>query len=308
MPRILITGALGMIGSALSDHLKKERYDVDGIDIKPIPDLSADSKRHFFQIDIRDKDAITELIIKGKYDCIVHLAAISRVVEGEKDKPTCIQTNYFGTRSIIDAVARFSPQTHLIFASSREVYGEQQNLPVSEDAELLPINVYGFYKLLAESYIKSTLTNYTILRLCNVYGADNDIPGRVIPNFVRRAILQEPIIIEGGNQLIDFTHIEDTIWAFSRCIDLITSGVVNKETITISPGEGHSLQNIVDILSVELGYELDVHINPERDYDVQRFIGDKKHREQVLGDRKFLSLHEGIRRTVSLFQKKLYVK
>lgn len=59
----------------------------------------AGGKVQFSQIDIRDEAAITDHIANGKYDCIVHLAAISRVVDGEKDKPNCIQTNYVGTRA-----------------------------------------------------------------------------------------------------------------------------------------------------------------------------------------------------------------
>lgn len=303
MPKILITGALGMIGRALSENLlQKAGYDVDGIDIKVFPDSMAVNKLHFSRLDIRDNAAIVNLIAKGKYDCIIHLAAISRVVDGEKDKPNCIQTNYVGTRNIIDAVAKYSPTTHVIFASSREVYGEQKNLPVSENAELLPINVYGFYKLLAEQYIRATLSNYTILRLCNVYGSTNDLPGRVIPNFVRRAITGETMTIEGGSQMIDFTHIKDTVWAFGRCIELISAGTVNKETITISPGEGHTLQEVVEILSSELGRSLNVRVTPERNYDVQRFVGNRSHRVKLLGDRRFLSLPEGIRQTLMLYQ------
>lgn len=306
MPRILITGVLGMIGRALSESLlRKEGYVVEGIDIKPFPETMAGSKLQFSRIDIRDEAAIINLIANGKYDCIVHLAAISRVVDGEKDKPNCIQTNYVGTKNIIDAVANYSPSTHVIFASSREVYGEQKNLPVSEDAELLPINVYGFYKLLAEQYIRATVSNYTILRLCIVYGSVNDLPGRVIPNFVRRAITGETMTIEGGSQMIDFTYIIDTVWAFGRCIELLPIGTVNKETITISPGEGHTLQEIVEILSSELGRNLNVRITPERNYDVQRFVGNRAHREELLGDRRFLSLPEGIRQTLTLY-KNLY--
>lgn len=292
-----------MIGTALSKRLlRKEGYTIDGIDIKTLPTEAFDSSLQFTRMNIMDSAAITKLVANGKYDCIVHLAAISRVVEGEINKSACIQTNYIGTKNIINAIAKFSPKTHLVFASSREVYGEQQNLPVSEDAELLPINVYGFYKLLAEKYIHENLSNYTILRLCNVYGAANDIPGRVIPNFVHRAIYREPLTIEGGCQVIDFTHIDDTVWAISRCIELIPNGTVNRETITISPGEGHTLQEVIDILIAELGHDIDVYINHERDYDVQRFVADISHRKHLLGDHEFLSLPDGLRRTLSLYK------
>lgn len=72
---------------------------------------------------------------------------------------------------------------------------------------------------------------------------------------------------------------KDTVWAFARCIELVSAGTVNKETITISPGEGHTLQEIVEILSSELGRSLNVRVTPERNYDVQRFVGNRAHRE-----------------------------
>ena len=136
-------------------------------------------------------------------------------------------------------------------------------------------------------------------------GSAYDLPGRVIPNFVRRAITGETMTIEGGSQMIDFTYIKDTVWAFCQCIELIPAGPVNKETITISPGEGHTLQEIVEILSSELGRNLNVRITPERNYDVQRFVGNRARREKLLGDRRFLSLPEGIRQTLTLY-KNLY--
>ena len=66
--------------------------------------------------------------------------------------------------------------------------------------------------------------------------------------------------------------------------------------------EGGALQEIVNILSEELGYSLNVQINQERDYDVQRFVADKSHREALLGERNFISLAEGLHRTVALYR------
>ena len=303
MPKVLVTGALGMIGRALcEDLLKKGGFTVDGIDIKEDPDNPFSHSIHYSNVDIRNKEAIAEVVRRGSYDCIVHLAAISRVVDGEKNKRVCIQTNYLGTINIVDAIKRLSPMTHIIFASSREVYGEQTEFPVPETAELLPLNVYGFYKLMAEQYIQSNLSKFTILRFCNVYGSIYDIPGRVIPNFILKALKDEEITIEGGRQLIDFTHIGDTVWAISRCISLIPTGEVNGETITISPGKGSTLQDLIRIISRDLGFQLKTKINPERDYDVQRFIGDPTKRKRLLGDREFIPVEVGINRTINLFR------
>lgn len=303
MPRVLITGVLGMIGQALCKKLLQSgEYAVDGIDIKTKPDENMLSGLRYIKADIRDGESIEKIVTIGNYDFIVHLAAISRVVEGERDKRKCIQTNYIGTKNFVDSIKEKSPATHLIFASSREVYGEQEVLPVPETAELLPLNVYGFYKLWAEKYVREQLSRNTILRFCNVYGSIHDIPGRVIPNFIRRSLSGEQLVIEGGRQVIDFTYIDDTIWAIERCLKLIPSGSIDREAITISPGEGHTLQDIVGIIGRSLGHKIKTIVNPERDYDVQRFIADPSKRKKLLGDRTFVSLEDGIRRTIELYK------
>lgn len=110
---------------------------------------------------MRDSDALNTYFKDKHFDGVVHLAAISRVVDAEKDKTNCIAVNLFGTKYLVDVLER-SKDTWLIFGSSREVYGEQKQFPVKESAPKEPVNIYGECKLQGEQLIKERLQKYAI--------------------------------------------------------------------------------------------------------------------------------------------------
>lgn len=294
--KILITGCFGFIGRTLSEFLLKEVPGIDlfGIDLKKYPkDQNAKFLKglHYTNVDIRQETDVKEYFTKHSFDGIVHLAAVSRVVDAENDKQNCIATNYLGTKSILEKIK--DKRTWVIFGSSREVYGESKHLPVSEDADKLPINIYGFYKLKGEELVKNYIKKYIILRFSNVYGNRYDIPNRVIPNFVRNAIKGNPIVLEGGDQVIDFTFIDDTINSIIKCMEKLTLGEINKQELHILPGKGNKLTDIIDILK-EYGFLFPVQKRTKRIYDVEKFIGNPEKRISVLGKQRFLNLREGL--------------
>ena len=143
--KILITGISGFIGRSLAEEIINRNlpWDISGIDIKPpmFNDCKYLKDIDFETIDIRDEISVRQYFNAKKFDGIIHLAAVSRVIDGEKNKQNCIATNFKGTKYIAEAAAM--SDCWMIFGSSREVYGEQSVLPVAETAELLPMNVYG---------------------------------------------------------------------------------------------------------------------------------------------------------------------
>lgn len=296
MKKILITGALGFIGRTLLETLiyQHPEMEIFGIDIKeaPLEFLEQNKSVHIETIDIRNKKAVKEFICDNRFDGIIHLAAISRVIDAEFNKSNCIETNYLGTKNIVEAIAD-KQESWFIFGSSREVYGEQISMPVSEDAELLPLNIYGFYKLESERFIRNNIKRHCILRFSNVYGNKYDIPGRVIPHFVQTAIDGGEIVLEGGQQMIDFTHISDTVYSIIRCMEFFEIGRISQETIHISPGIENKITDIIDIL-YGCGYEFAVKKRESRSYDVQRFVGNPAKRIKIIGNHQFLDLRQGI--------------
>ena len=131
-PKILIAGSSGLVGVALRAALEARGFDVAGLDVQAV---GADAG------DVRDIDDVRRAMMGC--DGVVHLAAVSRVVWGERDPDLCEATNVGGLRNLIEVLSSEDKSPWLIFASSREVYGQPQTLPVTEDAPLRPMNVYG---------------------------------------------------------------------------------------------------------------------------------------------------------------------
>ena len=312
---ILITGISGFIGHSLADEIIKQDlpYNIYGIDIKDVPNNLKD-KIHFEKVDIRDSRQCAEYFAKhSDLDGIIHLAAVSRVVIAEENSNNCVETNGRGVLNVLQYIKN-TPNCWFVYGSSREVYGEllEEKRDFSEYDDCLPINIYGCYKLLGEEWVKQMCRKYMILRFCNVYGNDYDLigddkygkGGRVIPSFILKAIHNKKIEIEGGEQIIDFTHITDTVWAIIEVIKQLCDETLQNEILHISPGVGNKITEIVDILKKITGKELDVDYKEKRHYDVQHFIGNPAKHKQLLGDRIFITLETGLKMTYELYLKK----
>ena len=294
LPKILITGVSGFIGRSLVKAIVDLKYSFDlyGVDINPIEmDECYVNKINFTQLDLRDKNKVENYFKENQFDGVIHLAAVSRVAVAENDSDNCIQTNFLATKNIVDQLPQ---NTWIIFSSSREVYGEPDNLPVKETDPKNPINIYGKCKLQSEEYVQNNMNKYLIFRFSNVYGNEFDLDNRVLPLFVNKSIKNEVITIEGGEQVIDFTYIDDVVTSIITSIKLLNSGLMTKDIIHLCPGEGNSLQSVVRFLGEYLEKGIKVEVTDKRDYDVVKFIGNPEHRIKILGDREFKSLKEGL--------------
>lgn len=299
--KILITGVSGFIGRSLVEEIVNRNlsWKIFGIDIKE-PVFNEPKYRKlvdFSQVDIRDENAVKRYFENNHFDGVIHLAAVSRVVDAEKNKTNCVQTNYLGTKYIVKNLEN-QLSTWMIFGSSREVYGEQTTFPVKESAKTSPINIYGECKLKGELLVSERITNHIILRFCNVYGNSYDIEGRVIPSFVRKALQNETLQLEGGDQIIDFTHINDTVDTIISSIELLIKNGNVQEVSHVSHGKGCHIRELVSIIEKHIGHSCKIIQTPPRSYDVQQFIGDNTKREQLFGKRQMISLEEGVSRMI----------
>ena len=201
--RILITGWAGLIGSALRQVLGANGYSTLGLDIRA-------SGSDFG--DICDARRVAEVV--AGCDGIVHLAAVSRVVWGEADPDRCREVNVDALANLLAAIERQPKSPWLIFASSREVYGETDGSPVREDSPLRPINIYGRTKAEGEELVRDARARgmrTAIVRFSNVYGRTHDHPDRVIPAFAHAAATGGQMRVDGGDNTFDFTHVDDVV-------------------------------------------------------------------------------------------------
>ncbi|MDN3506739.1 MAG: NAD(P)-dependent oxidoreductase [Simkaniaceae bacterium] len=294
--KVLITGSKGLVGSALSSALHALNIDVVGVDNRAeIGDPEYG--------DILDENCIYPLA--DRVDGIVHLAAISRVIDGEKNPQLCWSTNVDGTAIITDSALTSSKKPWVIYASSREVYGQPETFPVKETAPLIPVNIYGKSKCAAEAIVekaKEKGLRGSIVRFSNVFGSVNDYPDRVIPAFCRAAAEGNPIRVDGESNLFDFTYLEDVLQGILSIIRLLSQHDQPLPPIHLTSGAAVSLGQIAQIAKLASPYSIKIYEEASRSYDVSQFWGDTTRARELLNWQACVNVTEGMHRLINQFR------
>lgn len=284
MNRVLVTGGAGFIGSHLVDRLvaegSKDVIVLDNLRRGRVEDLKASWDRiRFVQGDVRAKPLVRRLM--AGVDLVYHLAAESRVMEAEEDLERTFTTNVQGTFNVL-STALEAEVKRVVFTSSREVYGDAKQLPVSEDAPLAPKNAYGASKAAAELWCKifqSRGLDVVILRLANVYGPRDH--GRVIPLFIERAGRGEPLIVYGGRQVLDFIWVGDVIDVLVRVASLELASVCGP--VNVGSGRPVALTALAEEIRACFGNRVQIRLEPARLVEVQGFVADTSRLRALLG-------------------------
>lgn len=296
---ILITGISGLIGSAVSNKLLQKGIEVIGLDI-------ASSNKAFIG-NICNETQVNKAI----QDCdgVIHLAAVSRVIWAQQDPKACWTTNVEGTRNVLKAAIESPKKPWVIFGSSREVYGQQELLPVSEDAGLRPMNIYGHAKVMSEQemiYARTLGIKTAIARFSNVFGSKEDHETRVVPAFCRGALENKPLIIEGEHHVFDFTYIHDVAAGILKLVDfIIEEKKANIPAIHFVGGCGTTLGQLSQLICSQAQSTSTIKVDAPRNFDVARFIGDPRRAIQLLGWKAETSVQQGVQNLLADFKEKL---
>lgn len=277
---IIVTGAAGFIGKQLVRYLLDQTQDtIVGLDNLQNGDWRGSPPSDRLSLingDVRDTDLLRRVFREA--GVVFHLAAQAHVMESVRDPETTFSSNVVGTLSVLQA-AREAGVRHVIFASSREVYGEPQQLPVPETTPLVAKNPYGASKIAGEAYCRlfdSGSMRVSIVRLANVYGpGDHD---RVVPIFIERALQGLPLVIHGGRQVIDFVAVGtvvEALWQVARH--------PTREPINIGSGTGVTLPELATRIIRESGSPSKVEIGPAREEEVLQFVADVSRMRGDLG-------------------------
>ena len=230
-------------------------------------------------------------------DGIVHLAAISRVVDAETNPKLCRLTNVDGLRNLIYLSRKKRQKPWIVFSSSREIYGEPSFIPVNEKHPSNPINVYGNCKKAAEELLMGQTNDLStiIFRFSNVYGSPFDYPTRVIPAFLRGTLNDKPLRLDSPNHVFDFTHVRDAAGAIVAAVEKLTlDEFEGHEIFNLSTGKGTSLTQLIDVFKDLTGKDVEIVAGKNRDYDVTRYVGDCSKVKRELGFQCQISLKEGL--------------
>lgn len=288
---ILVTGSSGLIGSALSDFFSARGQEWRAFDIAN----SADQ-------DTRDPVALSRAMdgVEG----IIHLAAVSRVVWAQNDPETCQAVNVDALESTLRLALDAPRMPWMIFASSREVYGEQTQLPVHEDAALSPLNTYARSKVRGEELVQEAREAgmlAQIVRFSNVYGSVDDHHDRVVPAFARTAAHGGVIRIDGSDNTFDFTHVSDS----ARGLDLLCQATQAGESLPpvhFVTGQPTTLGELAQMAAERSSHSVKLTEAPPRNFDVSRFYGDTNRTRELLGWRPEVALADGLGQLIADFE------
>ncbi|HXH05672.1 MAG TPA: NAD-dependent epimerase/dehydratase family protein [Vicinamibacterales bacterium] len=226
---VMVTGGLGFIGSTLARRLVDLGADVLVVDAL-IPDLGGnrfnlagvEDRLRVRIADLRDAGAMEDLA--GGVEVIFNLAGQASHIDSMRDPQADLELNARAHLELLEACRRRNPRARVVYASTRQIYGRPERLPIDESHPVRPVDVNGVHKAAAEGYHLVYHRAYGLptcaLRLTNVYG-----PRQLVRHsrqgfigwFIRLAVEGREIQIYGdGSQLRDFVYVDDAADAFLR--------------------------------------------------------------------------------------------
>jgi len=307
LPKALVTGGAGFIGSHLVDKLMEKEFEVvvlDNFSTGNLENLRSHIGKENFRIikgDIRNKADVKKAA--KDVDYIFHLAAIISVELSIKNPLLVNEVNVCGTLNILEESLKLNLK-RFVYLSSCAVYGNPAYLPIDEEHPTKPLSPYGVSKLTAEHYCMVFYRIYGVqtvcLRLFNVYGprqSSGPYSG-VITKFIDRLKCGKPPIIYGdGEQTRDFIFVGDVVDA---CLHAISCRNCVGEAINVGSGMETSINELARIISGLFGMRKikPVYTKP-RIGEVRRSCADISKAEKLLGLKPRISLKEGLRKLVA---------
>ena len=261
--RYLITGDRGFVGTETKKLLAE--HEVVSFDLMG---------GH----DIRDKRNVELAVTETVPDRILHLAAIARFSEADKDPKLAFETNVLGTKNVVDVASKY--HIPLVYASTGSVYMPIiQEPPITEDFMACGNSVYGCSKYLGERYV-TMHTPHIILRYAHLYGKEKRHHG-LIGGFLTRINRGLTPVLYGGKQSNDFTYIVDVANANLKA--LTAPWDAWNQTYNIGTGEEITAEEAAKAICEASGYTGEIKKEEQRTVDPEHFVYDTSKAERMLG-------------------------
>lgn len=321
MPKILVTGGAGYIGSNTAHLLLRRGYEVVVVD-----DLSRGHAHNvagvpFHKLHLGETQQLADLISSEKIDAVIHFAAFISVGESTQKPELYFSNNVGGTLSLLDAMVRTQVQ-RLVFSSTAAVYGLPAVVPIPEDSPFAPVSPYGDSKVIVEK-ILAWLDQYRdlrsiVLRYFNACGADpesdlgeeHDPETHLIPLLFRAIATGKPITIFGndyetpdGTCVRDYIHIVDLAQAHVLAVEKLLAGG-RSGAFNVGTGAGHTVLEVVQAVEDITGKKVPLDIGPRRDGDAPLLVANSDKLKNALGWKPRYPELRDIVETAYLFEQK----
>src|SRR2546426_2549362 len=270
MLRVLITGITGFAGSHLAEHLVAAGHDVHGLahEDPPFPNLAAIKDRVTIHAgDITRLENVRSALAASRPDAVVHPAGVAVPTLASADPIAAVRLNVLGTSALLTGLEEL-PGTRLSIASSADVYGAPERIPVAEDAPLRPANVYAATKVAAEALAREFGARHgapvVILRPANQNGPRQH-PGLAASAFAKQIAeaevgLTEPVVRHGRlDAERDFLDVRDMARAYAAALDIEESGTFN-----VGTGRAVAIAEILQTLLALARIPVRAELDPSR--------------------------------------------
>ncbi|MEO7937517.1 MAG: NAD-dependent epimerase/dehydratase family protein, partial [Burkholderiaceae bacterium] len=312
---VLITGGCGFIGSMLARRLVELEARVTLVDsLIPLyggnmANIADIREKVWLNIsDVRDPHAMSELIRDQDY--LFNLAGQTSHVDSMSDPFTDLDINASAQLSILESARKFNPGIRIVFASTRQLYGRPQYLPVDEKHPIVPVDINGIHKLAGEGYHllyhKVHGIASTCLRLTNTYGPGmrvKDARQTFLGIWIKRLLHDQSIQVFGdGLQLRDFNYVDDVVDALMLAA---CRGEGVGEVMNLGSDEIVGLRDLAQCLVGIHGggtWELVPFPAERKAIDIGDYYGNWSKANSLLGWSPAVGLDEGLRRTLVYYR------
>jgi len=311
---VLVTGGAGYVGSHTAVELLNAGYKVICLDnmcnafkenksklpeaLKRVEELTGKQIK-FYEVDIRDKDALRSVFAQEKVDCVAHFAALKAVGESCKQPLTYYQNNITGTSILLEVMAEYNI-FQFVYSSSATVYGEPQKLPLTEDHPTGQCtSPYGKSKYFTEEILKDLCISdprwsVISLRYFNPVGAHpsgkigedpNGEPNNLMPYISQVAVGRRPLLkvygsdypTPDGTGVRDYIHIVDLAEGHVKALDkLKTNTIKGFVAYNLGTGCGFSVLEMVNAFQKASGQKINYELVPRRSGDIATSYADAK--------------------------------
>ncbi|MCL4133064.1 UNVERIFIED_CONTAM: hypothetical protein GTU68_031447, partial [Idotea baltica] len=301
---VLVTGGSGYIGSHICVELLQAGYEVIVADnlvnsVKIALDRVA-------KVDVRDKQALTQIFNESSIDAVIHMAGLKAVGESCA-QPLMYYQNNLDASMVLFEVMRDFDVNKIVFSSSATVYGDPDTVPITEDFPLRVMNPYGRTKYMVEEMLRdiSAASNMqtVLLRYFNPIGAHdsgligedpNGIPNNLLPYVAQVAIgKRDKVAVFGGDYptpdgtgVRDYIHVVDLAKGHVKALEKLAKAETEQGqclTYNLGTGQGRSVIEVITAFEKACGHAIDYDIVERRAGDVPEYYANPHLANQELG-------------------------
>ena len=299
--KVLVVGGAGYIGSHAVKQLLEHGYEVVVVDSletghkKAVPEYVP-----FYQVDIRNEEALNEVFQKENIEGVIHFAANSLVGESMVKPLKYYNNNVYGTQVLLDTMVKNNIK-YIVFSSTAATYGEAKEMPITEDMVTMPTNTYGETKLAIEKMMKWTHKahdlNYMCLRYFNVAGADasgeigeaHNPETHLIPLILQVPLGQREYIsvfgtdypTKDGTCIRDYIHVTDLVNAHILALEYLVKGG-ESDICNLGSNSGYSVLEMIEAARSVTGHSIPAKFEARRMGDPASLIASSAKAKRLL--------------------------